>query len=119
MRSFVCMLACFIIASLLGCEQELSVRYQDLLGTWQSESSPKRLSIYTDNTWIIRDEANGYHRGIFVLQEGKKPLFFSLEHNHRVSCYIRALQRRRLTVGGDCSLAGDWSKVNNNFSRYW
>jgi hypothetical protein len=101
------------------CWADEPVCYNDLLGTWISKPSGKKLKFYWDNTLFLRVQKKSYYRGNFVLQVGKKPLFFLLTDNHRVKCPVESLQKHALAIGGKTPLAGVWIKKDNKYRAYW
>jgi len=100
------------------------MQYRDIMGTWRSAPPGKVLHCYLDTTLLLKkDKKDGtapkIYRGNFVLQKGKKPIFFLLINNHRVSCPYLSLKKRILQIGGGTELAGHWIKKDNNFRGNW
>ncbi len=98
-----------------------SMQYRDIMGTWRSAPPGIVLHCYLDTTLLLKKEGTvpEYYRGNFILQKGRKPIFFLLINNHRVFCPFRSLKKRILQIGGKTELAGHWIKKDNNFRGNW
>jgi len=97
------------------------LRYMDIMGTWISDPQGKVLHCYLDTTLLLKKNGatQKYYRGNFVLQKGRKPIFFLLINNHRVSCPFLSLKKQILQIGGETELAGCWRKKDNNYQGDW
>ncbi len=98
-----------------------SLTYGDIMGTWVSEPPGKILHCYLDTTFLLRIDGPipKYYRGNFILQSGRKPIFFIQLNNHRVLCPFVSLKKRLLTIGGETAVAGQWRKKDNNYRGNW